>query len=106
MSSSQCSSTNINDIIPDAGGKYRFFNQPLEQIPGFAKDKPQILAHAPNGGLMWFTLDQCMPVVTCLKLDNTAKELKIERRNIVVIKDFAQNTDSTCPNIPLTSCSG
>lgn len=58
------------------------------------------------GGLMWFTLDQCMPVVTCLKLDTTANELKIERRNIVVIKDFAQNTDTTCPNTPLTSCSG
>lgn len=54
---------------------------------------------------MWFTLDQCMPVVTCLKLDTTANELKIERRNIVVIKDFAQNTDTTCPNTPLTSCS-
>lgn len=101
MSSSQCSNT--NDIIADAGGKYRFFNQPLEQIPGFVIDKPQLLAHAPNGGLMWFTIDQCMPVVTCLSLGE--EELTIQRRNIVVIKDFAIENDTGCPAIPLATCS-
>lgn len=95
---------NISNIIPDDGERYRYFNQPLEQIPGFAGDKPQILAHAPNGGLRWFTVDQCTPVVTCLVFeDNDGEEqLKIERNNIVTIKDLGvSDPDENCPSITL-----
>jgi hypothetical protein len=102
--SSECDS--LEEVLPkpSPAEKYRFFNQPIEQIPGYKADKPQIIAHAPNCGLMWFTLDQCLPVVTCLKLEE--KELKIERKKIVIIKDFDMEESSTdeCPNIPVTSC--
>jgi hypothetical protein len=57
--------------------------------------------HRPNWGLQWATLDQCLDVVTCLKLES--EELVIERRKIVVIKDFDPETDD-CPNIEITDC--
>ena len=106
MSSSSSSCENTADIITDAGGKYRFFNQPLEQIPGFLKSKPQILAHAPDGGLMWFTLDQCMPVVTCFNVveGESGQALKADRRNIVVIKDF-EIAEDDC-QVPLPASYG
>lgn len=93
-----------NEIFPepDPNEKYRFFNQPIEQIPSYEADKPQILVHRPNCGLQWITVDQCLKVVTCMSLES--EEIKVERRNIVVIKDFAiEGTDNEC-NIPVTDC--
>jgi hypothetical protein len=86
----------------EADKKYRYFNQPIEQIPGYKEDKPQILAHRPNCGLQWVTLDKCLPVVTCLKLES--EELFIERRSIVIIKDFEIDNNEECPNIEVTEC--
>jgi hypothetical protein len=102
----QCANTNdLNTIFPqpteDGDKKYRFFNQPIEQIPGFKADMPQILVHRPNCGLQWFTLDQCLPVVTCLKLQSS--ELKVERKRLVVIKDFDMSDDNDC-DIEITQC--
>jgi len=99
---SQC--TNVEQIFdaPEDDRKYRFFNQPIEQIPNFKPNEPQILVHRPNGGLQWATIDKCLNVVTCIRLEET--ELKIERRSIVVLKDFEAIDD--CPNIELTACSG
>ena len=85
----------------DGDKKFRFFNQPIDQIPGFLPDKPQILVHRPNCGLQWFTLDQCLPVITCLKLESD--KLKAERRRLVVIKDFEIENDIDC-DIDVTSC--
>lgn len=94
--------SNTNTIIPSTALKYRFFNQPIEQIPGFDITKPQILAHAPNCGLMWFTIDQCLEVVTCLSLQTD--KLKVTRNNVVVIKDFGILAGDTACDIPLTNC--
>lgn len=85
---------------PDPKEKYRFFNQPIEQIPSYDPDKPQILAHRQGCGLQWVTIDQCLDVVTCIKLESS--ELTIERRKIVILKDF--DASSGCDNIPVTDC--
>lgn len=85
----------------DSDKKYRYFNQPIEQIPGWKEDKPQILIHRPNCGLQWNTIDQCLDVVTCLKLEDD--KLKVERRNIVIIKDFEIEDDEEC-DIEVTDC--
>jgi hypothetical protein len=86
---------------PENNRKYRFFNQPIEQIPGHVEDKPQILVHRPNSGLQWVTIDQCLKVVTCMKLE--ASQLKIERRQVVILKDFEIEDDTEC-DIELTDC--
>lgn len=73
--------------VPTENGekKYRFFTLPIEQIPGHKEGESQILVHRPNCGLQWFTLDLCLPVVTCVKLESN--DLVAERRSIIVIKD-------------------
>jgi hypothetical protein len=98
---SQC--TNVEQIFdaPEDDRKYRFFNQPIEQIPNFKPNEPQILVHRPNGGLQWATIDKCLNVVTCMKLE--ASQLKVERRSIVVLKDFEIPDDAEC-DIELTDC--
>jgi hypothetical protein len=102
--SSDCDDVDKIFEAPDseADKKYRYFNQPIGQIPGYEEDKPQILAHRPNCGLQWITLDKCLPVVTCLKLES--EELVIERRSIVIIKDFEIDDNEECPNIEVTEC--
>ena len=99
-------SSNTADIfpVPADDGKYRYFNQPIEQIPGHNDNVPQILVHRPNGGLQWATIDKCLNVVTCIRLEET--ELKIERRSIVVLKDFDVADTDDCPNIEVIACSG
>lgn len=100
---SDCSG-NTENIFDESENekKYRFFNQPIEQIPDYEEDKPQMLAHRPDGGLQWVTLDQCLDVVTCLTLDLESEQLVITRRKIVVIKDF--EPEENCPPIELTNC--
>lgn len=104
--SETCDSSDIEDIFPDPNPKkkYRYFNQPIEQIPGYEESQPQILVHGTSCGLQWFTLDQCLPVVTCIKLES--EELVIERKRLVVIKDFDIPADESgdCENIPVTEC--
>jgi hypothetical protein len=102
--SSQCTNK-IQEIIkpPNAKGdlNYRYFNQPIEQIPGYNPILPQILAHRPNCGLQWISIDMCLPVVTCLELQSD--KLKVKRRSIVVIKDFKIEDDTDC-DIEITDC--
>lgn len=102
--SSACTG-DLNTVFPVPGEngdkKYRFFNQPIEQIPGYISDKPQILVHRPNSGLQWFTLDMCLPVVTCMELQED--KIKVQRRSLVVIKDFAIPDDIEC-DIEVNPC--
>jgi hypothetical protein len=62
-----------SDDFPDVQEdiqKYRFFNQPIEQIPGWKADKSQILFHTPNKGLYWESVpDQCVEVPKCVKIE-------------------------------------
>lgn len=91
--------TTIFDKPKQDGDKiYRYFNQPIEQIPGFDKQAAQVLVHRPSFGLQWVSLDQCLPVVTCLNLKED--RLSAERRKILVIKDF----DADDCDIDITKC--
>ena len=62
-----------SDAFPDIGQdvkKYRYFNQPIEQIPGWNPSKSQILFHGANGGLYWETItDDCVEVTKCVKVE-------------------------------------
>lgn len=102
MAAESCSDK-IEEIFgqPEDNRKYRYFNQPIEQIPNYDENSPQILAHRPNGGLQWVTVDQCLKVVTCMKLEES--QLKVERRQIVVFKDFEIPDDFEC-DIEVTDC--
>lgn len=99
------SCTNQNDIFspPESGAqdKYRYFNQPIEQIPGWESDKPQFLVHRPNCGLQWISVSECLDVVTCIKLEGGY--LKADLRNIVVLKDFDAQEPDSC-KIETTDC--
>ena len=88
---------------PSSGAedKYRYFNQPIEQIPGWDGSKPQFLVHRPNCGLQWVGVSGCLDVVTCIKLEDG--HLKAELRNIVVIKDFEPEDPDAC-KIETTDC--
>jgi hypothetical protein len=79
--------------------KYRFFNQPIEQIPGYDEAKPQMLVHSPNCGLQWHNVE-CISLVKCIKLETS--ELKIESRKVAIIKDIEESTE--CSGIPVTKC--
>lgn len=100
-----CPNIDINKIFdtPGKGGdlKFRFFNQPIEQIPGFDEAKPQLLAHRPNYGLQWVTVDQCLPVVTCLDLEDD--KIKVQRKALIIIKDFEMGDDTEC-DIDINKC--
>ena len=107
MPAVSCSSA-INDIIPHCPEYiYRFFNQPIEQIPGWVADKVQVLVHKGNQGLIWQNV-YCEEVVTCISLDSNTKTLKIDRKKIVAINTL-EATEFTgaaaCPGISTTTCS-
>lgn len=38
---------------------YRYFNQPIELIPGWDASKDQGLIHAKDSGLMWIDMIEC-----------------------------------------------
>jgi hypothetical protein len=77
---------------------YRYFNQPVEQVPKWDAGQNQILIHSKNSGLQWSTV-QCLPVTTCVKIE--ANQLIAERRKIVTIADF----DTIDCTVPTTDCS-
>lgn len=99
MSSAPCCSP-CPDFFPAIPLNYRYFNQPIEQIPGWDATKSQILFHGANKGLFWQTAPECIDVVTCIKL--TPAGLEIERAKVSVIKVF--EPDTLCPDIPATDC--
>lgn len=106
--SENCEPQDLQNVFPDPNPqqKYRFFNQPIDQIPNYKEAEPQILVHRPNCGLQWFTLEKCLDVLTCVKLETESdeSELKLERKKIIVIKDFdAEEEPGDCPNISLSS---
>lgn len=86
--------------MPEGSGNYRYFNQPIEQIPGWNANKPQILFHGKNAGLVWSDI-QCLPVVTCVQITGVSSpaedptacncELSITRHNLYILKDAGIN---------------
>jgi len=103
--SDECDSGDLEAIFepPTSDYKYRFFNQPIEQIPGWDASSSQLLVHSKNdnaqgGGLQWVTLSSCLTVVTGLSLGSSGIEVK--RKKIVVLKDFEVSDE----NLEGTSC--
>jgi hypothetical protein len=92
-------------IIPEPSEKkYRFFNQPIEQIPLWAADKFQILVHPPDGGLHWLTLETCQQVVTCLTLDGE-NVLKPLLKDVVVLKTFeVEDAQADACDVDFSAC--
>lgn len=82
--------------------KYRYFNQPIEQIPGFNSSQPQVLCHSPEPyvGLFWASLE-CYSPVDCIDLQKTS--LVATKKSIGVFKIFDSN--DVC-SVPLAYCSG
>ena len=86
----------FDQIIPTpSSGIYRWFNQPIEQIPLWASGVFQVLVHPPNGGLHWLTLETCQQVVTCMTLDGE-NMLKPVLKDVVVLKTFDVADPEAC----------
>ena len=103
--SDECDSGDLENIFDPTTSdyKYRFFNQPIEQIPGWDEASSQLLVHSKKdnsqgGGLQWVTLSSCLTVVTGLSLGSSGIEVK--RKKIVVLKDFEASDE----NLEGTSC--
>ena len=104
MTAIPCSSLNT-DIIPHCPEYiYRFFNQPIEQIPGWVANKVQVLVHKGDQGLIWQTV-YCEEVVTCISLNSQTNSLKIDRKKIVAINTLDSTETAACPGISTTTCS-
>lgn len=98
MSSTPCCP--CPDFFPAINQTYRYFNQPIEQIPGWNPATAQILFHGANNGLVWVSAPECIDVVTCITLAPSG--LHIERAKVAVLKIFPP--DTYCPDIPATNC--
>ena len=104
MTAVTCSSLN-HVIIPHCPANiYRFFNQPIEQIPGWVADKVQVLVHKGDQGLIWQTV-YCEEVVTCISLNSQTNTLQIDRKKIVAIKTLDSTETTACPGISTSTCS-
>jgi hypothetical protein len=103
MSDTSCSGLFIEQV--GATGNYRYFNQPVEQIPGWDPEEFQFLFHSKNQGLSWQSLPTgCIDVVTCIKLNTETNKLDIERKTLVVLR-VDDSTSTACSGIDITSCS-
>jgi hypothetical protein len=75
------------DTFPPSGSDpsaaLRYFNMPIEQIPGFKAEDPQLLFRSPNSGLVWLSIPQtgCIDVMSKLNLDEPETP-KIEMKKI------------------------
>lgn len=95
----------------DNNSTYRYFNMPIEQIPGYSVTDPQVLCHsaASEGdkpGLFWTSLI-CEELGYKISIKGTAEEdnlrLVLEKKAIPVFKVFPSTNVS---EIPITMCSG
>lgn len=99
----ECSS----DFPTTPSDKYRYFNQPVEQIPGYDKEKAQILFHQ-KGALVWQDIAECVEVVKCVKLETEgeANSLVMEQQRIRPLQDLGAipadggGSASACAKIP------
>lgn len=97
---------NFNEIAVCGDNSWIYFNQPINQIEGFSCNKPQILMHGVNCGLVWHDID-CATLVKCIKI--SGDEIQIEKKRVAIIKDMgdAENNPGSsgyCAPIELTSC--
>lgn len=105
MSLKECS-----DAFPEIGQnvkKYRYFNQPIEQIPGFLATESQILFHGQDGGLYWQTIPSgCVEVTTCVKIETDSPgsedyKIKAEKTRIRPLQNLGDLDDPVeCGDFP------
>ena len=75
------------DTFPPSGSEtnaaIRYFNLPIEQIPGFSAEDAQILFRSPNSGLVWLSIPAtgCIDVMSKFNADEPASP-KIEMKKI------------------------
>lgn len=48
---------------------YRYFNQPIEQIPGYSSGVSQMLFHGAAQGLYWQTIPDCVELPKCVTVE-------------------------------------
>lgn len=95
------SGCNYSQLIPNPTGViYRFFNQPIEQIPKWDANKFQVLAHPSGGGLHWLTAEACTGVITCIRLEESGLEFDVA--TIFALKIV--ESGSGCPPILTVEC--
>lgn len=76
----------------------RFFNEPIEQIPGYRWNEFQILIHGCKNGLRWWS-PVCVEPIICV-CTGTSGELKTSRQKMYVISDATPSgliAPSSCP---------
>jgi hypothetical protein len=98
----ECSS----DFPTAPADKYRYFNQPLEQIPGFVDGEVQVLFNH-KGALVWQTIPKCVEVLKCVKLEavDGGQSLTMQQQIIRPLQDLGELTGeggsaSACQKIP------
>lgn len=74
----------------------RFFNEPIEQVPGYRWDQFQILIHGCKNGLRWWT-PVCVEPVICV-CSGEGGSIEIIRQKMYVISDKAPETREAIPN--------
>jgi len=91
-----------NDAISSSSSNICYFNQPINQIPGFSENKAQILSHGPDGGLVWHTV-KCVNLakVECSEND----KMHIKNMKIAVIADMGSDTSECDDNLDFQSFS-
>ena len=98
---------NCDDVFPEKpDDKYRFFNQPIEQIPEYDASVAQMLFHAANGGLVWQSLPSgCVTLLKCVEVDTSSETyaLKsiVETIRPLQIVDNPDPTGCLIPSIEL-----
>ena len=93
--------------------KYRYFNQPIEQIPGYEEGKTQMLFHK-EGALVWQSIPEtCVEVVKCVKLEAASENpesgegytINMEQKRIRPLQDLGDipgdgSVTDVCEKIP------
>jgi hypothetical protein len=102
VSLTECSS----DFPTAPSDKYRYFNQPVEQIPGYEDGKVQMLFNH-KGALVWQTMPECVEILKCVKLEavDGGQSLTMQQQRIRPLQDLGELTGegdsaSACQKIP------
>ena len=99
-----------NDPFPNmpAGNNYRYFNQPIEMIPGWDNNKSQILFHGKDKGLYWETVPECIDIAKCATLKESTEtpgtyQIIADKQRIRPLQDLGQieeEGDKYCADFP------
>lgn len=95
---------------PDDSVILRYFNQPINLIPGFKSYVPQVLVHNTSGGLSWVDY-KFAPAISCWRFNQAVDGFDYGLSDSIFLQKKAIPTfmiaesASSC-SIPVTSCDG